>query len=722
MSRGSLAGELSSKPPKSAQTQQITMTDRHSPVEPDADEEDTEMQAATAGGIPLGGVIYSFKKAKRNSLFYSGLLYTTFLAIFVTITMLIRPVDQTFQIQNAIIEGIAKDDMDSPRFEKTFFDMANYGDFWVWMFEVFYGNVFEGEWYNGEPRNRSHEYEDVPVMRYNRLQTAIRLRQSRVERDSCKTEEDNHELSRPCWGDYGTATAVTGNKHADRPTTDLTRWSTDLNYFEGRHDDGKQYKKSGYYVDLPINATRTLEILQTLVAERWVDENTRGIAIEMNTYNPAYDMSTVTRFKVDIRPGGLFIPSIEIFSARLYPYTSSIDGFRAFLELVFFFALLYYFWREGMEMRTEGWRYAQSFWNWVELANLTFFVVIMAYWLRYIGTFGPDRVSFKEQSVDKFQDLYTLTQVFSFTANMAAVNVVFSFVKFFKFLQLNQRMLLIWDVLTHAMGNIIPFMAIFVLITFAFTFAGHWLYGSRVFEFRTWNVAFGYLLRTLTEGIEYETLKNASPGATPLYVTAWIGIVTLVLLNMFIAILTDSYAFVQSRTKRMDELERDHVEDKENDWLLFLRSKLCCCFTPRNHETEKKILQLNKKAREMKEVLEMVDQERLWHTVLQTVTTEKDELSVEDVRPVCRAGHEGVPEMFLAGLVDAQQLTLDKPPRPATTMMEIGSLQTQISALEGDLQALLDINVIQYETKPSRPSSRAAQYSVGGAGGGGPPL
>ena len=109
--------------------------------------------------------------------------------------------------------------------------------------------------------------------------------------------------------------------------------------------------------------------------------------------------------------------------------------------------------------------------------------------------------------------------------------------------------------------------AIFVLITFAFTFAGHWLYGSRVFEFRTWNVAFGYLLRTLTEGIEYETLKNASPGATPLYVTAWIGIVTLVLLNMFIAILTDSYAFVQVRdththTYTHTERERERIEGR----------------------------------------------------------------------------------------------------------------------------------------------------------------
>ena len=85
------------------------------------------------------------------------------------------------------------------------------------------------------------------------------------------------------------------------------------------------------------------------------------------------------------------------------------------------------------------------------------------------------------------------------------------------------------------------------LIAGAFTFAGNWLFGARVLHFHTVTSSFSYLVRSITEGIEYEPIKDAAPYTAPLFVVVWVGVMTLVLLNMFIAILSDSYAFIQVR-------------------------------------------------------------------------------------------------------------------------------------------------------------------------------
>lgn len=47
-----------------------------------------------------------------------------------------------------------------------------------------------------------------------------------------------------------------------------------------------------------------------------------------------------------------------------------------------------------------------------------------------------------------------------------------------RYLQIYQRLLLLWDVIAHAMSSVLPFICIFFLILMAFAFSGHWVFGS----------------------------------------------------------------------------------------------------------------------------------------------------------------------------------------------------------------------------------------------------
>merc|ERR1719265_2622646 len=111
------------------------------------------------------------------------------------------------------------------------------------------------------------------------------------------------------------------------------------------------------------------------------------------------------------------------------------------------------------------------------------------------------------------------------------------------------------------MKYIMPFMAIVFLIMCAFSFAARWLFGQRIDEFHTLmgtGGTFVNLILALMDGFDFEEMKDAAPMGAPVWALSFTVISCLVLLNMFIAILSDSYASVQDRISKQEEFESNY--------------------------------------------------------------------------------------------------------------------------------------------------------------------
>merc|ERR1712216_142674 len=156
----------------------------------------------------------------------------------------------------------------------------------------------------------------------------------------------------------------------------------------------------------------------------------------------------------------------------------------------------------------------------------------------------------------EFRDLYSLCSQFTFTADLAAFNIIVGFMKMFKYFRFYTRFLLIWDVLMHASAAIVPFSAILILVVLAFAWSGEWLFGHRVEDFHTVSMSVSCLMRAMLEGFDYGPIKDANPPAAPIFTGLWTVLSGLILMNMFIAILCHSYSYVTTRTKNQDEAEK----------------------------------------------------------------------------------------------------------------------------------------------------------------------
>merc|ERR1719428_1974491 len=168
----------------------------------------------------------------------------------------------------------------------------------------------------------------------------------------------------------------------------------------------------------------------------------------------------------------------------------------------------------------------------------------------YITIDKKPYMAVSSEMYDKRPDIYPLALHFNFASNMAAFNIVFAYVKVFKYLQMYPSLSTLWRTLELSMTDTLPFLVVFLLFTSGFTFAGHWIFGFMMVEFHSWTQSFSTLVQTMGGGLPYDDMKQFSPIGAAVFTMAWILMMAMVLVNMFVAILTDAHAEVQSEIQK----------------------------------------------------------------------------------------------------------------------------------------------------------------------------
>jgi len=361
------------------------------------------------------------------------------------------------------------------------------------------------------------------------------------------------------------------------------------------------------------------------------------------------------------------------------------DTVRMVVEFIFVVLLLHYLFIELKKMRSEGFKvYIKQVGNVVEILNLFFFVWIIMKWVQYVMV---DKEPFRKRDYTKFSDLYTVALLFNSTTELTAFNVVWSFMKVFKYLKIYTRFMLIFDVILHSMGTIAPFALVIFLILLSFCFSAYWLFGTVVYDYHTFAQALSYLLRSMVEGFEYEPMKLAQPKSAPVWAFAWTVMSGLILLNMFVAILCDSYSFIQDRTKKQDEMEKSFPM---HSWGLWLHSKLPC-FKAKRIEDEAELQMMRKAGKTLRKQLKEVDRDGLWAFLLKKVANEDFDIRAEELMDFFPGEEEERlkhAKSWISKFARVEGVMMKPTPVDTTSLDEIRSLREQIASLEAEIDEL----------------------------------
>lgn len=432
----------------------------------------------------------------------------------------------------------------------------------------------------------------------------VRFRQVRVKEEQCMIHNGWHESCYPFYTeDVEEKEPIKGQDgreylwHDDLGALQVGSYPTMLSSLES-------YGTGGFAVDL-CNAS-----VDELQEDEWLSVSTRAFSMEFTLINPVTRVFTIGWHVFTINPSGhmkhfphsahLRVVGLEELllweemkqtihesapsSASLWYKIRRIMGLlvNAFdkrillwIALVLFFGT--YCIGELSEMSTIGVRpYLQSdMWNVFELFHLTILasiLVCMVQFYRNSTAFSAHLGLLVDgKSIDTIDQssVQDLLQSFQKLSDLASLASAISLLKVFKFLRMNSTLNLLWRVLGMAMRDLMGFLVIFNLIFLGYSTMGSYAFGYALEEFSTISTSYGTCFHMLAGEMDYPRLRQANPRLAPVFIVTFIILVFQILVNMFVAILSEYYESAKN--------DEGSGEDIEYDVLTRVRNYLKAC-------------------------------------------------------------------------------------------------------------------------------------------------
>ncbi|XP_075058067.1 polycystin-2 isoform X2 [Mixophyes fleayi] len=433
--------------------------------------------------------------------------------------------------------------LDTPvsKTEKTTFKtLMTMDDFWKFAEGPLLDGLYWDMWYN----NRTMAENQSFIYYENLLLGVPRLRQLRVKNGSCSVPEDLRDEIKDCYDIY----SVRNEDTAPFGLRDGTAWTytkeKDLN---GSNQWGliSTYSGAGYYLDLSRNREEAAAQISALKNNLWLDRGTRAVFIDFTVYNANINLFCVFRLLVEFPATGGLVTSLQFQTVKLIQYVSTFDYFLAACEIAFCIFILYYIVEEILEIRIHRLHYFRSLWNCMDIVIIVLSVVAVGINLhRMSAVEGPLGELIVDMNVfHNFESLAYWQKQFN---NVAAVTVFFAWVKLFKFVNFNRTMTQLSTTMSRCAKDILGFSIMFFIIFLAYAQFAYLVFGTQVDDFRTFQDCIFTQFRILLGDFNFTEVEEANRILGPIYFTSFVFFMFFILLNMFLAIISDTYSEVKT--------------------------------------------------------------------------------------------------------------------------------------------------------------------------------
>uniref|UniRef100_A0A8C2WMC4 Polycystin-2 n=1 Tax=Cyclopterus lumpus TaxID=8103 RepID=A0A8C2WMC4_CYCLU len=451
----------------------------------------------------------------------------------------------------------------------SFRSLSTMEDFWKFTEGPFLNGMYWEVWYNNKslPENQSLIYYE------NLLLGVPRLRQVKVRNESCSVHEDLRDEVLDCYNMYTQTNEETTSFGPKNGTAWMYTAENDMNG-SGYVGQISKYRGGGYYQDLSRTKEESATQLQFLKDQLWLDRGTRAVFLDFSVYNGNINLFCIARLLVEFPATGGVVTSWQFQTVRLIRYVSGWDYFVGLCEVAFCLFILYYMVEEVLEIRIHRLHYFKSLWNCLDVLIVVLSVVAIIMNITRTAMVGNRLKGLLENhnAHPSFEPLANLQIQFN---NMAAVIVFFSWIKLFKFINFNKTMSQLSGTMSRCAKDLVGFAIMFFIIFLAYAQLAYLVFGTQVNDFSTFQASIFTQFRIILGDFEFSEIEEANPVLGPIYYTTFVFFIFFILMNMFLAIINDTYSEVKAdMSQQRSEMEMTDLLKKGcNKALMKLRLK-----------------------------------------------------------------------------------------------------------------------------------------------------
>ena len=329
-----------------------------------------------------------------------------------------------------------------------------------------------------------------------------------------------------------------------------------------------RHSLSGFVYNLDSARLTSLEKIQDLQVHGWIDRYTRAVFVEFTVYNAHTNFFSVVTLLTEILPTGGYHHYPKVSTIRLYRYQGAQQAVVMAFEFVFFVFLCIFCYSECKKLFVFGKKYFAAPWNYIEC--LVIFSSFSAIFL-YLAELGFTKLAIRRmrENPDNFVSFDYIIFLDQAYLSVLGVSVFCAFLKFLKLLRFNRRMSMLVQTIKVSSKPLLSFFFMFLLFFMAYTQAAYLVFGPNNEDYATFIVAAETMLTMTLGGFDFLGLQNANRLLGPMFFISYMVFIFLILVNMFLSIVNDSFAEVandaEKQTNEHEVLEyivyvvKDHI-------------------------------------------------------------------------------------------------------------------------------------------------------------------
>ena len=291
------------------------------------------------------------------------------------------------------------------------------------------------------------------------------------------------------------------------------------------------------------------EQVSELQKHDWIDDKSRAMIMDFSMLNAESNLVSNVRYMVELPSFGLLHETVQIDTYKIFMYHGTFGMIILVLQMAFVAFIVWYTLIEILEIKAEGWAYFKEPWNYLDWLNLIILYCVIG--LKLSTYLILSRFDFEALNIN-YIDFPPIGWFAVSELNVSAINFFLLYFKIFKFLGEVPRMNSIIHTVTRCVTDIFFFMVMACIVIFGFTAAFYVCFGMQLPEFKTLGDSFGALMRLLLGDFDYQAMADTNSIMAPLLFYLFVTFVFMILLNMFLAIITDAYAEVKEEESEED--------------------------------------------------------------------------------------------------------------------------------------------------------------------------
>ncbi|XP_071952193.1 polycystin-1-like [Antedon mediterranea] len=426
--------------------------------------------------------------------------------------------------------------------DKTFNSIQMFEDFWIWVEKVFARNC------------HSSDFEDIDY--YGNLLGVARLRQIRSDQEKCKVEESNkykEYFDEVCYGS-GTSYSEDRGVFVSQNLNWTYKTSEELNGMSVIGQIGR-YSGGGFVQDLAMTYDGTIDILQKLKQEKWLDQQTRAVFVEATFYNVNINVYSVLVLLIELPLSSGAVPSPIILSAKLDRYSQ--ETALLVIEILFTLLLTYFIYIQATDLLhcgirqffTSGWSVLSVAMVFLGITTICFLVVQAVYSGHVLD------VDFDDPTA--FANFYRAAFYSDVLLNCYGMLLFVGTLKVLQVFTFSQWLVFFLSVLARCFWLLLAAAVIFLLVILFFSFLGNQLFGTTLPDFQSVSSSILYLYSFIAGASNLNSLLDSYPIWGPLFMSAFFYFCLILTTCLFAAVIINVY-----RSSRRGKMKKVNFQNE----------------------------------------------------------------------------------------------------------------------------------------------------------------